>query len=643
MKYPIESTTIIDVTKPPYNADNTGKTDCTKALRQAIDDCLAGYITGLEELRQKLLDMAKQQDGNVYVGSEAGKFIDGEVYMTFPEKNPPSKIIYFPNGTYLVSDTVSYTFKNLSVRQAKNYTCELCRNIHILGESKEKTLIRLADHSPGFEKGSKKPLICFNIMAEEDKETTNCAQMNTLEDITIDCGKGNEGVIGVRYASSNCGRIENIDIKTDAGFCGIDFDYGSECCVSAVSVKGFDWGMKSTFTGPVIFDEIDLSGNKKGGILSRNANMCCKDIAAEKVPAFCLEESECGRYYFEDELTSYAGEKKGNFIFNNKESLLDTGRKIPQNHRSENAEDWVCVDDFGAIGDGKTDSANAIQKAMNSGKSHIIFGEGTYLIGRTVKIPKTVQTVDFMYCSFISGYSLLVGEMDCAFDICEESDHTFFAENFMSLDEFAGFFRMFKHSAKRNAVFSDISVFGSLYFNTVGGSEVYFDNCFTLTNHYAQDACLHRDGYIPVFCKMIPVELHGQKVYARNLNIERAEIELLNDNSELIIDGYKVEGPGVLVKSVNGGKTRINLFNAAWWGNKIVDNMLFEVHHSQIDAVGGNVFCYPQEEMYCGAVYHIRKDTEQRINLKECSILLDGKDALGRDIGRLIERLTIIN
>ena len=55
---------------------------------------------------------------------------------------------------------------------------------------------------------------------------------------------------------------------------------------------------------------------------------------------------------------------------------------------------------------------------------------------------------------------------------------------------------------------------------------------------------LHRDGYTPVFCHVIPVELHGQRVFARNLNIEWADIELLNDNSEVVIDGYKVEGPG---------------------------------------------------------------------------------------------------
>ena len=32
---------VIDVTKPPYNADNSGKTDCTQVLKQIVDDILA--------------------------------------------------------------------------------------------------------------------------------------------------------------------------------------------------------------------------------------------------------------------------------------------------------------------------------------------------------------------------------------------------------------------------------------------------------------------------------------------------------------------------------------------------------------------------------------------------------------------------
>ncbi|MBQ3489150.1 MAG: hypothetical protein IJA86_00990, partial [Clostridia bacterium] len=613
MKYPIFSTSnVIDVTKPPYNADNTGKTDCTKVLQQAINDCLQGYIDALCAMREKLLELYKKQGGNIYLGAEAGRVIDGKVYMTAPKEVPPVKIIYFPNGEYLVSDTVCYTFDDLVAPQLPGYDCELCRNVHLLGESKEKTVIRLADHSKGFEKGTGKPVISFNRKSTEDKETTNCAQLNTLEDITVDCGQGNEGAIGVLYASSNCGRIENVRIQ-GCGLYGILYDYGSEGCFNDIEIIGFDYGIKTGHTSPCVFDNIELSKNKIAGVLSKNGNLNFQKANFGELPALQLKKSENGRYYFTDRSVTVIGEMEGNSIYFEKENPFLNSQSIPKNERSQNFDDWVCVDAFGAIGDGKTDSTTAIQKAMNSGKSVILFGQGTYVINRTVKIPASVQTVDFMYASIQIGYSLLIGEMEGLFDICEDSEKPFFAEHFSPGEDFSGFFRMFKHSSQRTVVLKDLGIAASLYFNTVGGSDVYFDNCFTHTNHYAQDAGLHRDGYVPVFCKVIPVELHSQKAYGRNLNIERGEVELLNDASELMIDGYKVEGPGELVKTVNGGKTQLNLFNAAWWGNKIEDNAIFEIHNSEIDVTGGNIFCYPENDRYCTA-FLVDNDKNKRIS-----------------------------
>ena len=42
-RYPADCTSIIDVTKAAYNADNTGKVDCTKILCQIVDDVLGAY------------------------------------------------------------------------------------------------------------------------------------------------------------------------------------------------------------------------------------------------------------------------------------------------------------------------------------------------------------------------------------------------------------------------------------------------------------------------------------------------------------------------------------------------------------------------------------------------------------------------
>lgn len=641
MNYPEFCNTIIDVTKAPYFADNTGKTDCTKALCAVIDDVVKGCIDGIEKVRAELIELHNKYGGNVYVGWESGKYIDGEIYITWADEAPQVKSIYFPNGTYLVSDTVSYTLDNLRTRQTPNYYCELCRFIQIFGESKENTVIKLADNAKGFEKGSKKPVISFNRAHKEDEESTNCAQMNTLENITIDCGSGNDGAVGVLYASSNCGRIENINVKTKSGFCGIDFDYSSEGCVRDITIEGFDYGIHTGQTSPIVMDNINLSNNKIAGFLTKSANIVLRDITCEDIPVFSFLEGINGRYYCSDFTPSFIGDDSGTFVYVDNDTERLKNKIAPKNTKFENLDKWACVDDFGAIADGETDCTLAIQKAMNSGMETIVFGAGIYKIERTIKIPATVKTIDFRYCCLTPGLSLIIGEIESMFEICEDSENPFFAEHINFAEKGAGFYRLFKHASKRCAVFKDVFMLNPLYFNTVEGSEVYFDNCFIGTAHYSQDAVLHRDGYVPVFCRSIPLEVHGQKVYAKNLNIERADIELLNDNSEIIIDGYKVEGPGTLVKSINGGKTSLNLFNAAWWGNKIPDHSLFELHNSSAHLVGGHIFCYPSDENLCLTLQIFDNKEEKRITLKNTSDIIIGSDALKRDLGRIMKDVIV--
>ncbi len=640
MRYPEGCKNVIDVTKAPYFADNSGQTDCTGILRQVIDDCLAEYINNLESLKIELLELAKNTDGNVYIGVEEGRIVDGEILMTLPKVIPPAKIIFFPKGTYLVSDTVSYTHENLNCQQQIGYICELCRFIHILGEDKENTVIKLADYSPGFEKGKQKPVLCFNRASKRDKETTNCAQQNTLEDISIDCGSGNHGAIGVLFASSNLGRIENVKITGNDSFCGIEFDYGSEGCFFSIDIEGFDYGIITTHTSPMIFDNVDFSKNKKACVCTRNGNLNFINVNWGQIPSFLFEKSGNGRYYVRDKNVTSIGDVKGNYLFVEDENLVAPCANWPKNNRTQDFSNWACVDDYGAVGDGVSDSTFAIQKAFDSGKEVILFGEGSYLISKTIKVPKMVKTIDFMYAKIVPGYSLLIGEMEGMFDIYEESNAFLFAEHFSPDENFSGFFRMFKHTAKRPFVVKDINITAGLYFNTVDDNEVYFDNCATFSSHYTQDM-MHRDGYVPVFCKVVLIELHNQKAYGRNLNIERPDVTMLNDHSLCLIDGYKTEGPGKLLKAVNGGKTQFNLFNSAWWGNKIKENCMFDMDHSNAKLTGGNIFCYPEEKEYRMAVNRHTEGADEKLYLDECSIELTGYDALGRHWGRLIKEILV--
>ncbi len=584
MKYPSFCNNIIDVTKPPYCADPTGSADCTEAIRNAFDDAVRGYVDALEATKQRLFDLSDAFSRDAYIGRESGRVEDGFMTITLPEYAPEAYIIYFPAGEYLISDTVTYSV-NISTLQRENYVCELCRNIHIVGEDAQSTVIRLKDNAIGFK--TKKPVISFNIKAVPDdvSETTNCAQMNTVEDITVDVGADNPGAIGIFYVSSNCGRIENVRITGKSGYCGIYFIRGSEGCFRNIAVSGFNYGFDMAFTSPTVIENCDVSENRIAGIIANDTALICRKLIYGDIPALKLRTSICGRYCF-DVSAPVTGETEGNYIYAPSSLMM---RVSPPAIPAYSETECAFVDDFGAVGDGITDSTNAIRRAFESGKREILFGKGRYLITGKIQIPATVELIDFMWCDLAAGPMLLTGETDAAFEISETSEKTLFMAHLMTHEQFYGYFHFVKHAVTRDVVFRDFAlIFCAHYFNTVGGSRVFLDNCFQTVSTYAQNLLLVRRGCRPVFCGMIPYEFHSQVVYACNLNPERADVNILNDASDVYIDGLKTEGPGTALRSVGGGRTQINLFQSAFW-NTSLHNALIESTGSTVDACGGSI------------------------------------------------------
>ncbi len=599
MRYPFETDAIIDVTKPPYCADCTGKTDCTEILRRILDDILIREVNALRATHDKIVELSDGGKENVYIGLETARFQGGKLKVTYPEHKPHARIIYFPNGRYLVSDTVTYTLENLKQFWYSLPFYENCRNIHFLGESREGTVIRLADGSEGFGEGAQKPLISFvnnEHKVARHEEYTNVAFMNTIEDITLDCGEGNPGAVGIKYVSSNCGRIENVDIKTASGTCGIYVDNNSsQATFENISISGFDHGLDIANTAMLVLDRLDLSECKSASIITDSSVLTCSGIVSGALPTVRFREGN-GRYYFTDKNITFANDPLGNSVYF--EGSPAPLRTMPKNKRSENPEDFAFVDDFGAVGDGVTDSTRAIQRAMNSGKPIVAFGGGEYLINAKIKIPKTVKAVDFLFCSLACGIRLVGGEYDSAFEISEDSEDMLFIENLSAWENFRGHIRLVKHAAHRDAVFSDIHLMSaSMYFNSVPGSRVYFDNCFLTTGTYTRDAWIPGDGFVPVYSHIIPYEFHGQTVYGRQVNPERADLAMLNDGSDILLDGFRTEGCGTALKTVNGGKTRICLFNAGI-GYKYAENPLFETYGATLDVTGALAFGYSERTEY---------------------------------------------
>lgn len=577
---------LIDVTKPPYCADNTGKRDCTAILCKVLDDLLIREAEGIAQTAEKILspEFPSPIPGFGYIGFENRKYIyqeRQEMDIIFPEYVPASRIIYFPAGTYLVSDTVCCTLDSIkNLYHAKPFS-PLARGIHFLGESAGTVTIRLSDNSRGFEAGASKPVISYIRMEREDwrREITNVAQMNTFSGLTVDCGRGNPGAIGLVFVSSNSGRIENCNFISEGSECAVFTVHGSEGVANDLKISGFDYGVRSTDPSPMVWEDVELSKIRRAGMMVGGKTIL-HHVHCMDAPLLEFAEGD-GVCFADDANVNVDVQITQNTLFvRKKETVTVYGRKteIPFGNRVWKIQnempsfpkvpdlydhEWVCVDEFGAIGDGVTDCSEAVQKALNSGKAGICFGEGHYLLDRPVTVPASVRVIDFHFCDLFAGDRLRQAKGKGAFIVKEDSEALLSVCNLYTFEQFYGYFRLLQHSAKRPLLCKDLHTqTAAMYFNTVEQSTVWLDDCACTTGTYSQDAILQRIGQKPEFCGVIPYEFHGQTVYARSLNPERADVEVLNDHSTVLIYGLKTEGPGTMIKTVNGGLSEICLMRA---------------------------------------------------------------------------------
>ncbi|MBR4518575.1 MAG: hypothetical protein IKO65_06215, partial [Victivallales bacterium] len=86
-------------------------------------------------------------------------------------------------------------------------------NIRIFGESRENTIIRLRDETPGFGAGNARSVLSFFLL----ERGSNINLGNFLENLTIDTGCGNPGAVALRWNSSNWGGVRNVCLRSGDG------------------------------------------------------------------------------------------------------------------------------------------------------------------------------------------------------------------------------------------------------------------------------------------------------------------------------------------------------------------------------------------------------------------------------------------
>ena len=590
--FPEKCRGILDVTKPPYSLDNTGREDCTEKLRQLLNDLLQRQIDGVRKMYQKL----EAHDGDVVFGFENRK-INGQIMVIFPEATEPAPTIYFPNGTYLVSDTVSYTLPNLQNHfiGQRPIGFELNRHIRIMGESREGTIIRLKDHCKGFEFGQSRSVISFM-----QGERSNVAMSNYIENLTIDTGIGNPGAVGLVFYANNNGAVRCVTIRSgDPSGCGsiglgVLHEIVSGCYVRDVLVDGFDYGIKVTPTRNfTVFEDITVKNQRLYGMVVEQTITSIRNLNSENtvsgllvngaaahvvltdahfescqkthVPAIVLDlgcaflrniethgySMAFSRFMGEEQAPDGVVEEYSTHatyhLYADKEtrSLNLPVEPFPDARPVTDLSQWVCAEEFGAKGDGVTDDTAALQAAMNSGYPVVYLQPGRYKISAPVVIPETVEHFHCMYSDFVLDDALIQSKGEGVFRVVGETEKPLVIEKILAWEQCYGFVRFIRHDSTRTLYAKDIQTQTcAFYFNTVPGGKVFLENVACTSGNVKYRS-------LPAF------EFHGQTAWGHLMNPERAEIEVSNDGGTFWLMGFKTEGDGPLVDTRNGGYSEV--------------------------------------------------------------------------------------
>jgi hypothetical protein len=468
--------------------------------------------------------------------------------------------IYFPPGTYLVSDTLLATPKRYFIQ----------------GAGPARTFIRLKDNCAGFSDPKNPKAVLQNWEEQIGRGANGQAFRNSYHDLTVDVGAGNPGAIGILYFTDNQGTIENVHVRSSdpqkAGRAGIAMaqNWPGPALLRHVRIDGFDDGIWSIINQySFTFEHMTLENQRHAGIYNSRQMLFIRGLVSRQknVPALLADSGtiaiidssltgsgeaaiESGaRLYARNVRTEgyqkaikggrggagdVAGPVVGEFV-SGVTTLFDTpkqslGLPIEESPTADwsNGADWASAATFGAAPDDKADDTEGIQKAIDSGAGVVYLPRGTYDIKGTVHVRGAVQRIHCMESNIESGSG------DAFLWRIEDG-----ASPFVVIEQYEGTYASkrpsFEHATARTLVLRTLIPRGGEFYRcTVKGAKLFLD-----------DVCA------------APCDFGAATVYARQLNPENMGTKVVVDGGLFWCLGLKAERAGHCVFVRNGGRAEI--------------------------------------------------------------------------------------
>ncbi|BAU66918.1 hypothetical protein STA3757_43240 [Stanieria sp. NIES-3757] len=475
------------------------------------------------------------------------------------------RIIYLPNGTYLISETLSWPAGTPGTGNDYKYTI-------LQGQSEQKAIIKLKDKATGYTDVNAPKAMIFTGPAPAQRFG------NSIRNLTVDTGIGNSGAIGIQFNASNQGSMRQVTIQSGdgQGVNGLDMNFTDEIgplLVKEVTVKGFQYGIRTGFTvnsqtlenitllnqsvygfyntGQVINIRGLTSTNAGTAIYNAGGRMTVIDSTlkgtgkASSRPAIKSDyplsllvrniKTSGYQWAIEDADTTLVGPNISEFVSGSTVSQFPTSLQtlnLPIKETPDvpwddpNTTPWANVVSYGAIPNDEQDDTAAIQAAINSGNTTVYLPVGTYNLQRTVLIRNNVRRI-----IGTEAWVIVPDTVNPGFKVVDGTSPVVVFERIGS-----GYFSTptIDNASSRTLVIRDATnVSGYM----TGKGDVFLEN--VVSNPWQNWT------------------FNGQNVWARQFNVENQGTHITNNGGNLWILGLKTERGGTLIDTRRGGKTEL--------------------------------------------------------------------------------------
>jgi hypothetical protein len=187
--------------------------------------------------------------------------------------------IYFPNGTYLVSDKLEGRIMAEGRDEGKVWSAGWRAMLILIGETREGAVIRLKDQAPGYGDPAKPKWLIATGSEDDDRNNQrgrgNRAFRHYILNLTVDVGDANPGAVAIDFIANNRGAIEGVTLRAGEGSghtaIGLTRDWPGPAMVQDVSIEGFDHALHlDHYQYGMTFENIRMSGQRKAAVLNSN-------------------------------------------------------------------------------------------------------------------------------------------------------------------------------------------------------------------------------------------------------------------------------------------------------------------------------------------------------------------------------------